>query len=280
MVNRTCDQPECDRPHLARGMCASHYTTWHRTLNGRGRRSEYFDRRCIVCGTTYRSARRDGKFCSDQCKSVDYRSRKWVRGGRPATSCALPADHPVMTTLARLQGQRQAEAERRRLERQREQEAWPKPWMTERQCPECDARFTPLRTSTTVYCTKRCIRRASKRKRRARENHTTNMWTWSEFNKIVLKFDHCCAYCGEQPDGQIEADYVVPLSRGGQDALSNLLPACHTCNANKSAHSLESWAVWREAKGLPPRQVTWLTSDARYTHLSAVPHTPALLAAS
>jgi hypothetical protein len=36
MAQRTCDMPECERPHRARGMCGTHYNQWQRN-EGTGR---------------------------------------------------------------------------------------------------------------------------------------------------------------------------------------------------------------------------------------------------
>lgn len=283
MVNRTCDEPACENPHLARGMCRRHYGSWYKAFHEAGprgprdRQAEYYDRQCVVCATGYRSSRPTGKYCSNACRSVDYRSRNIGPPGRKSRTCHLPADHPVRALIAEAQAEAKRQAEQRRLE---VVEVWPKPWMTARHCPECDAYFTPLLTSTTIHCTKRCNKRAARRRRRARENHAVNMWTWSEFNKIILKFGHRCAYCGDEPADQMEADHVVPLSRGGSDALSNLLPACKPCNGSKSARSLDEWRQWRADRGLPMRTTTWQSTDQRFTHLAVAPAAPLLLAAA
>jgi hypothetical protein len=47
-----------------------------------------------------------------------------------------------------------------------------------------------------------------------------------------------CVYCGEEAQA---VDHVVPRSRGGTDEPANLVPACRSCNATKSAQSLDGW---------------------------------------
>ncbi|MFD0276205.1 HNH endonuclease [Kitasatospora sp. NPDC127111] len=42
-----------------------------------------------------------------------------------------------------------------------------------------------------------------------------------------------CFYC-DGPLTVMELDHVIPLSRGGADATSNLVPACSPCNGTKS----------------------------------------------
>jgi 5-methylcytosine-specific restriction endonuclease McrA len=40
-----------------------------------------------------------------------------------------------------------------------------------------------------------------------------------------------CAYCGEQKS--VTIDHFIPISKGGTDTLTNLLPACWECNLSK-----------------------------------------------
>lgn len=48
----------------------------------------------------------------------------------------------------------------------------------------------------------------------------------------VLRRDrHVCAYCGGKGD---TIDHVLPRSRGGADAWTNLVAACGPCNTRKS----------------------------------------------
>jgi 5-methylcytosine-specific restriction endonuclease McrA len=60
-----------------------------------------------------------------------------------------------------------------------------------------------------------------------------------------------CAYCGERP--AIHQDHVVPLSKGGTDDLSNLLPSCQPCNQSKGHGDPRPWlerallVVWGRA---------------------------------
>jgi hypothetical protein len=55
-----------------------------------------------------------------------------------------------------------------------------------------------------------------------------------------------CVYCGAPADS---IDHVRPLSRGGQETSSNLVPACMDCNKSKSARLLTCWDPVRVAHG-------------------------------
>ncbi|MGH2534073.1 MAG: HNH endonuclease [Thermomicrobiales bacterium] len=42
---------------------------------------------------------------------------------------------------------------------------------------------------------------------------------------------HRCAYCGV--DGKLTMDHGVSLSKGGRHTISNIVPACQSCNSRK-----------------------------------------------
>jgi 5-methylcytosine-specific restriction endonuclease McrA len=47
-----------------------------------------------------------------------------------------------------------------------------------------------------------------------------------------------CAYCSGLA---VEIDHVIPVSKGGSNALENLAPACRGCNASKRNRTPEEW---------------------------------------
>jgi hypothetical protein len=50
-----------------------------------------------------------------------------------------------------------------------------------------------------------------------------------------------CQYCGQHPPTVIlEADHVLPKSKGGSDDINNLVTSCFDCNRGKSANELTS----------------------------------------
>lgn len=54
--------------------------------------------------------------------------------------------------------------------------------------------------------------------------------------QILRRDNHACRYCGATaPDAKIVIDHVVPKTLGGSDSPENLVAACATCNAGKSA---------------------------------------------
>lgn len=60
--------------------------------------------------------------------------------------------------------------------------------------------------------------------------------TETQWDAILLYFDHRCAYClrRENEVGRLETDHMRPLSRGGSNDADNIVPYCRSCNAAKS----------------------------------------------
>lgn len=65
--------------------------------------------------------------------------------------------------------------------------------------------------------------------------------------KILSKTGGRCFYCGVDEFDRIHIDHATPISRGGSDALSNLLPACVDCNFEKRARTVEEYRHFLEA---------------------------------
>jgi 5-methylcytosine-specific restriction endonuclease McrA len=61
-------------------------------------------------------------------------------------------------------------------------------------------------------------------------SHTSTEWR----EKIEL-FGGCCAYCGEAKP--LTRDHKIPLTRGGTDDITNIVPACVSCNSRKSTRT-------------------------------------------
>lgn len=61
-----------------------------------------------------------------------------------------------------------------------------------------------------------------------------------------------CIYCGKECDTQF--DHLIPVSNGGEDTVSNQVPACPTCNQSKGAKNVIEWFK-DEHDGQVPRLV-------------------------
>lgn len=70
------------------------------------------------------------------------------------------------------------------------------------------------------------------RKQGAQGTHTSAEW-------IALRawFGNRCACCGATR--RLEADHVIPLSRGGSDEIENIQPLCRSCNSSKATDTTD-----------------------------------------
>jgi 5-methylcytosine-specific restriction endonuclease McrA len=58
-------------------------------------------------------------------------------------------------------------------------------------------------------------------------------------SEVFARWGGMCCYCNAPAE---HLDHVQPLSRGGRDVLSNVVPACAACNLAKAALTLAEWA--------------------------------------
>lgn len=56
--------------------------------------------------------------------------------------------------------------------------------------------------------------------------------TDEEWNDILNRYNHSCAYCGTNSE-PLHQEHWIPLSRGGNYTADNIVPACKRCNSRK-----------------------------------------------
>lgn len=247
---KTCEIDGCTEKHYGLGCCRRHWRDRRRKL-GLDSKPHATPRlvACVVCGTEverYVSKRRMPT-CSNRCRRdltfgvseplPEFHMVRWVGKSSPWS--------PQRTRAARF---------------------------VSCACTDCGSPFIGDRVAhwsrqDETYCSRRCQRRVERRRRRARESGHETTWRWIEFVAIWMRFDRCCAYCERPIAGQPDPDHVVPLSRGGADAVGNLLPACRSCNSDKGDLTLDEWAADRARRGRPALTYAWDRGDARVRHL-------------
>ena len=86
----------------------------------------------------------------------------------------------------------------------------------------------------------RQINREKARRRKAQMygNHVVHV-TSPQVRQRFAEFNQLCAYCG--CTGDLHQDHFLPISKGGTHVLSNIIPACQTCNFSKRDHDPETW---------------------------------------
>lgn len=75
------------------------------------------------------------------------------------------------------------------------------------------------------------VRKASHARRRARELNAVGSFTPEEFRLLCITYDNRCVYCSRK--SVLTPDHKVPLARGGSNLISNIVPACKSCNCSK-----------------------------------------------
>ena len=72
----------------------------------------------------------------------------------------------------------------------------------------------------------------NRRKRRAAKNASGDHFTAQEFEALCSDYGYaslCCGVTGRR----LEADHVIPLTKGGSDDIGNIQPLCGECNRHK-----------------------------------------------
>lgn len=219
----------------ARGLCKTHY---NQNLPNRHKPRATT---CVVCGShvaryTGGGGRKYGATCSLDCRYA----LTW--GER----CELPADHwgrwygassPVISA----------------------------------ECDWCGGHCV-TRYGTSTVCSPRCRNARRDQRRNARKHAASGEYRWSQVAALWAALDQVCAYCLQPlPLSAMQVEHVTPLSRGGRNDLSNILPSCGTCNADKGDRTPTEWDADRISLGLAPRTQHLRTDSPRYAHLVTLP---------
>lgn len=247
----SCAATGCDRSARVKDLCQGHYARSRagRPVDGplaaRGKPGTR-KRRCEVCERQFIAKMTEQRTCSRVCGVALRRQNGWSHRSGPKIQgrTRVPAEHPARW-IGACSPVRYAE------------------------CLWC-GRDMVQRRESHLYCSEYCTARMHKARRKSRERGTPEhlTWTWGAFMRMAAKFSWCCAYCGNKPD-RLDPDHVVPLSRGGANTLTNLLPTCLPCNSDKRDLLLDEWALDRARRGLPERATSWAYTDSRYLHLTS-----------
>lgn len=85
--------------------------------------------------------------------------------------------------------------------------------------------------------------RASKLRRRARLVSASGDHTAEQLKARFDYHGNKCVYCDSTEN--LHADHQIPLSRGGTNFASNMVPACATCNISKGSKTPEEFLVYQ-----------------------------------
>lgn len=78
-------------------------------------------------------------------------------------------------------------------------------------------------------------------RRIARKKSLPQTFTDVEWAECLRFFDNKCCYCGM--GGEMQQEHFIPVSKGGGYEVTNILPACPSCNASKNNKEYSEWYV-------------------------------------
>lgn len=100
-----------------------------------------------------------------------------------------------------------------------------------------------------VYCKENREKyRIIGQRRQARMNDLEATLTEEQWEYTKAIFNSCCAYCGKSEEDhlkeygrRLEQEHFIPVVKGGDYAIYNIVPACRRCNATKHDANFIEW---------------------------------------
>lgn len=135
-------------------------------------------------------------------------------------------------------------AVRKRLNRSRSQtpefKAYQTQWSKTEKGKACRRRRVNRFAKTSKGNAANKRRHATRRGRLAGIESTLTADQWLQ---ILADHDNACAYCGTAFDDITPAtqDHVIPISKGGNHSIENVVPACKRCNSSKRDQDAPAW---------------------------------------
>lgn len=95
--------------------------------------------------------------------------------------------------------------------------------------------------------------RSRRHKREARQRELPATFTATDWKFALDYFHGACAYCGHGPslfdvNWTLHQEHHIPLARGGGYTPQNIVPACQSCNMDKSDKEPHDWLIIRFGK--------------------------------
>lgn len=211
-VDRRCERPDCDEPHVARGLCRRHWKQWAYWQNIETSRQQQREWRAANAEWTRE-------------RSKDYRRRN--------------NEKMVAQEKARRQADPQRYRAKAKLYRERHPEkvaAMKRRWAEE-----------TVEARAAYYAE---YQRQNLMKRRA-SNAMRKAWLKAtqvepvSYEQVVAIHGMVCHLCGEQiaSEDDLHVDHVIPREHGGTHTYDNLRPAHVLCNLRKGT-KLMSELTW------------------------------------
>ena len=198
---KLCSIVGCDRKHAALGLCVAHYKRQWRASNPEKRRRQQANH---LARHPDRVHARAARYRGNNRAMLRQRARVWRAAHREAVNAANRSWYAK--NRERVVAARAVYAAAHREEARARTRAW------------------ALRNPEHA--------RQLDENKRARRRGAVGSHTHREWLDKVAVFAGCCAYCGRD-DLPLGRDHQIPLSRGGSNLITNVVPACAPCNFAK-----------------------------------------------
>lgn len=80
--------------------------------------------------------------------------------------------------------------------------------------------------------------------RRSTIKKMPHTFTKIQWLNTKIYFNNKCAYCGKELP--LSQDHFIPLSKGGEYTINNIIPSCKSCNSSKHNNKFSEWYPTRE----------------------------------
>lgn len=84
------------------------------------------------------------------------------------------------------------------------------------------------------------IKQYSNEKRRTAKQALEANFTKRQWQSCQAHFNNRCCYCGGKQD-IMSMDHFIPLSKGGEWTVNNIVPSCMSCNSSKRQRDFFKW---------------------------------------
>lgn len=130
------------------------------------------------------------------------------------------------------------------------------------ECRECgkEKNIKPykLKLHKNFFCSRPCLQKfqvkenapmwkggnsdlKSRLRRRERMIKNGGKHSEKEWSELKEKHNYTCLLCGKkEPEIKLTKDHVIPVSKGGDNNITNIQPLCLRCNTKKFNHTASS----------------------------------------
>jgi 5-methylcytosine-specific restriction endonuclease McrA len=81
------------------------------------------------------------------------------------------------------------------------------------------------------------VSKAAKAKRRTRIAKGGGSFSAKQWLNLCNSYNNKCSRCNKRK--RLEADHVIPVTKGGSSDISNIQPLCRSCNASKGTKTID-----------------------------------------